>query len=79
MKKIVVLSLVLCLVVLAGCATLALSPEERELAQDFDTINPTPQTDKYIRDMGLDPNHLTQKEKAKVMAEMDKIFGLVIY
>ncbi|OGY58297.1 MAG: hypothetical protein A3H67_01335 [Candidatus Buchananbacteria bacterium RIFCSPLOWO2_02_FULL_46_11b] len=76
MKKIV-LCIVLIVVLAAGCATL--SKQDRALVREFNKISLTADEIDFIKDLGLDPNHLTLKEKVKVMEEMDKVFILIMY
>ena len=77
MKKIV-LCIVLIVVLAAGCATL--SKQDRALVREFNAIDRLSVDDiNFIKAFGLDPNHLTLKEKAKVMEEMDKVFILIMY
>ena len=76
MKKIVVLCIILAILA-AGCATL--SKQDRALVREFNKISLTADEIDFIKDLGLDPNHLTLKEKVKVMEEMDKVFILIMY
>lgn len=75
MKKIVVLCIVLALLA-AGCATLALSPEEREWVKEFNTYELnglTVQCIDFIKSLGLDPNDLSDKDKVFIMREAEVV------
>lgn len=72
MKKIVVLCIVLSIFA-AGCATLALSPQERELVKEFNTHDLTARDIDFIKGLGLDPNNLSDKNKAFVMREAEVV------
>ncbi|OGY58296.1 MAG: hypothetical protein A3H67_01330 [Candidatus Buchananbacteria bacterium RIFCSPLOWO2_02_FULL_46_11b] len=77
MKKIVVLCIVLAILA-AGCATLVLSPEECDAVKRFDAIKLTAYDVRSIKEMGLDPNHLSAKDKLKVMEESKKVSPWII-
>ena len=76
MKKIV---LVMCLVVFAGCATLGLLPEERALVKQFNALKLTESEIAFIKDLGLDPYHLSLEDKVKVMKEGEKRAAWIMY
>ena len=77
MKKIVALCIVLAILA-AGCATLVLSPEECDAVKMFDAIKLTAYDVRSIKEMGLDPNHLSAKDKLKVMEESKKVSPWII-
>ena len=77
MKKIV-LCIVLIVVLAAGCATLGLLPEERALVKQFNALKLTESEIAFIKDLGLDPNHLSAKDKLKVMEESKKVSPWII-
>ncbi|OGY58298.1 MAG: hypothetical protein A3H67_01340 [Candidatus Buchananbacteria bacterium RIFCSPLOWO2_02_FULL_46_11b] len=73
MKKIVALCIVLAILA-AGCATLVLSPEERELVKQFNSIDHLEADDiNFIKGLGLNPNDLSNRDKAFVMREAEVV------
>ena len=73
MKKIVALCIVLAILA-AGCATLVLSPEERELVKQFNSIDHLEADDiNFIKGLGLNLNDLSNRDKAFVMREAEVV------
>ena len=70
MKKIVVLCIVLAILA-AGCATL--SKQDRALVREFNKISLTADEIDFIKDLGLDPSNLSDKDKAFVMREAEVV------
>jgi len=70
MKKIV-LCIVLIVVLAAGCATL--SKQDRALVREFNKISLTADEIDFIKDLGLDPSNLSDKDKAFVMREAEVV------
>lgn len=80
MEKLMVLWIACIVVVIlaAGCATMRLSPEDRELAREFDKISLTAYDIDSIKKMGFNPAHLSAKDKLKVMEESGKVSPWII-
>ena len=74
MKKIVVLCIILAILA-AGCATLALSPEERILAREFNKLALNQDEVNFIRSCGFNEKHLTARQKAYLMREGNALAG----
>lgn len=79
MKKVVALSLILCLVIFIGCATLALSPKERSLLRDFDEVSFTADDIKAMEARGLDPKCLTPRQKIEIVKDWKDLQAALMF
>ena len=62
------------LILVGGCGSPAnICSQQAELAAQFDQIELTVQDIDFIRELGLDPNNLSVKDKAKIIEEAETV------